>query len=75
MFEPFSHVHWRNARDINRYSIFSSMVLHNRENVELVSQILAHKDLDVPSPDLAPLIVFVLLFWGPLLFSTSQPNL
>ncbi|CAJ1364484.1 unnamed protein product [Effrenium voratum] len=36
-----------NARDINRYSIFSSMVLHNRENVELVSQILAHKDLDV----------------------------
>lgn len=32
---------------MNDFSILSNMVLLNRENVELVSQILAHNDLDV----------------------------
>ncbi|CAK9002415.1 unnamed protein product [Durusdinium trenchii] len=36
-----------NIKDINDYSILSNMVLHNRANVELVSVLLAHKDLDV----------------------------
>jgi len=36
-----------NVKDINDYSILSNMVLHNRDNVDLVSAILWHKDLDV----------------------------